>query len=182
MKILVIHPKDESTTFLEPIYENVDGKEIIQSQTTPKKVSKLIKTSGRVLMMGHGSPRGLFSMNLFDAYYRPFVIRSDESVMLKKQTENVYIFCHANEYVEANDLHGFYSGMFISEVREAILCGISNPTKAMVTESNQAFSRIVGKHINLPKNELYQKVIEEYGELAKINPVAAYNLSRLAVR
>jgi len=181
MRNLVIHPQDKSTDFLKPIYAKVKSKKVINGNSTPEDVEELIKTSDRVMMMGHGAPFGLFSINLFKGYRKFIVVEHQESEILKEK-DNIYIWCHANKFVETNDLHGFYSGMFISEVSEAMFCGLRNISQTTVTESNDTFSKIVGKYVHLPKEELYKKVIEEYGELAKTNPVAAYNLDRLYVR
>lgn len=184
MQNLIIHPQDASTDFLKPIYSKVKRKTVVSQGANPKDVDELIKKSDRIMMMGHGSLWGLFSLCLFQPYgkRRGVVIRPEESAVLKNKPQNIYIWCHANKFVEDNDLHGFYSGMFISEVMEAVFCGLQGVTQTTVTKSNDAFSEIVSKYIDLPKNELYEKVIKEYGELAKTNPVAAYNVQRLYVR
>lgn len=182
MKNLVIHPEDASTFFLKPIYEKVENKTVVDKGSSPQKVEGLIKNSDRVMMMGHGNPNGLFSIKCFAGAFNPYIIGKDDVDTLRKQAQNVYVWCHANRFVEENDLHGFYSGMFISEVGEANFCGVRDANQEMVNESNRVFSEIVGEGINLPKEELYEKVITEYGELAKTNPVAAYNLKRLFVR
>lgn len=177
---LVIHPEDRSTTFLEPIYKTAENKEVLTKDKSIDEVYELIKTSGRAMMMGHGSPSGLFNVGRFrDA--RGFVISRECVQLLKDKPENIYIWCNADKFVEPNDLHGFYSGMFISEVGEAKYCGVK-ANQEMVDESNNAFAEIVGKYIHLPVAELYEKVMEEYGELAKTNPVAKYNHDRLYLR
>ena len=182
MRNLVIHPQDKSTDFLKPIYKTATGKRVVKKAKNPNTIIELIKKSDRVMMMGHGCSYGLFSMQLFDSFCKSIVINSYETEVLKNQNENVYVWCNADKFVEANDLHGFYSGMFISEVGEASFCGLNGITQETVNESNDTFSRIVGKYINLPKDELHEKVMAEYGELAKTNPVASYNLARLYVR
>ena len=182
MKNLVIHPEDKSTAFLKPIYKSVENKTVIEKDAFVTDVMELIKKSDRIFMMGHGCPFGLFSIRLFAKSMRSVVVRADETELLRDKLENIYVWCHANRFVEENDLHGFYSGMFISEVAEAFFCDIREATQEMVDESNNTFSEIVGKYIHLPKDELYEKVMEEYGEIAKTNPVAKYNHDRLFVR
>jgi hypothetical protein len=181
MRNLVIHPQDKSTDFLKPIYAKVKSKKIINGNSTPKDIKRLIKKSDRVMMMGHGCSNGLFSIRLFNDFRKGIVIEPKESKILSGK-DNVYIWCNADRFVEANNLQGFYSGMFISEVSEAIVCGLKNVTQQMVNESNKTFSEIVGKYIHLSKKELYKKVMEEYRKLTKTNPVADYNLSRLYIR
>lgn len=136
------------------------------------------------MMMGHGSPRGLFSVGMFKGTQQPYAyaIGQNEAELLKNKSQNIYIWCNANLFVEQYDLKGFYSGMFISEVGEALYCGVKQINQTMVNESNYAFSQIVGKYINLPVEELYAMVMAEYGELAKTNPVAKYNHERLYLK
>ena len=181
MKNLVIHPEDKSTDFLEPIYGKVEDKTVITKNASVNDLNTLIKNSDRVMMMGHGSPSGLFSVRMFEQN-KPYVISKEETDILKEQDQNIYIWCNADRFVEEYDLKGFYSGMFISEVGEAMFCGVRQANQKMVNESNNKFSEIVGNHINLPKEELYEIVIKEYGELAKTNPVAKFNLDRLFVK
>ncbi len=183
MKNIIIHPEDNTTTFLKPIYENIQNQTIITNNSTSEEINSLIKTSSRVIMLGHGCCNGLFALNVFPKnIFKPYVIGSKESEILKNKAENIYIWCNANKYVEYYDLEGFYSGMFISERSEAVFCGLENITQEMINESNNVFSAIVGKYIDLPVKALYEKVMEEYGELAKTNPVAKYNHERLYIK
>jgi hypothetical protein len=76
-------------------------------------------------------------------------------------------------------LKGFYSGMFISEVGEALYCGLPGTQQDEVDESNYGFVNIIGKYINEDKNVIYENVIREYGIIAEENPVALYNHNRL---
>jgi hypothetical protein len=76
-------------------------------------------------------------------------------------------------------LKGFYSGMFISEVGEALYCGLPGTQQDEVDESNYGFVNIIGKYINEDKNVIYENVMKEYGIIAEENPVALYNHNRL---
>ena len=69
--------------------------------------------------------------------------------------------------------------MFISEVGEAIYCGLPGTTQDIVTESNDTFARIVGEVINEPVNIIHNHVKMHYGVLTENNPVAVYNHKRL---
>jgi len=182
MKNLVIHPNDCSTTFLKSIYGKAQNKTVIEGNSTPNKIEALIKRSDRVLMMGHGSCDGLFSMRLFSKHRKWNVISRDEANILRDKTQNIYIWCNADKYVEGNDLHGFYSGMFVSEVGEAWAMGLGKVSQNTVNESNYTFAEIVGDYIGLHIEDLYEKVMDEYGELAMHNPVAQYNIERIFVR
>ena len=66
MKTLIIHPADESTTFLDIVYKNIPNKTVVKGGCSKMDVMNLIKEHDRVMMMGHGSPGGLFSIGQFD--------------------------------------------------------------------------------------------------------------------
>ena len=65
MKTLIVHPKDDSTFFLDIVYKNIPNKTIITGGITKTELKELIKSHDRVMMMGHGSPGGLFSVGQF---------------------------------------------------------------------------------------------------------------------
>ena len=69
--------------------------------------------------------------------------------------------------------------MFISEVGEAIYCGLTAVRELEVNESNIYFSNIMGQYINRETEIINQKVKEGYGKLAEFNTVANYNYNRL---
>ena len=61
-KILIIHPQDPSTSFLKPIYTRIKNKTIITGGINKEELKKQIELHDRVIMLGHGSPMGLFSV------------------------------------------------------------------------------------------------------------------------
>jgi hypothetical protein len=179
MKTLIIHPNDDSTSFLTKIYENIENKTVITGGEFDKTdIRNLIKDHDQVMMMGHGCPYGLFSTDSFPMIYGLIIDQSMVSE-LNEKNNSVFIWCNANVFVEKFKLQGFYSGMFISEVGEAAYCGLPNTTQDMVDESNFGFCRIASKHITKSINDMYDGIIKEYREFADINPVALYNFERL---
>lgn len=181
MKTLVIHPSDKSTDFLKPIYANIPDATVITSGTV-EQVGQEIINHDRIIMMGHGSPFGLFSVGKFKngthKYYPAYVINS-VTVPLLQEKENIFIWCNADQFVIKNKLKGFYSGMFISEVAEAKYCGLPGTTQDIVDESNDTFAKLVGSVINKPIKEIYEYTHHYYGILAESNPVTFYNHNRL---
>jgi len=117
MKTLVIHPDDKSTNFLCPIYQTIKNKTVLRKGFTKKEVVEQIKLHDRIIMLGHGSPDGLFAVGQFETD-NTFIIDSSLIDILADKEENVYIWCHANKFVEKFDLKGFYTGMFVSEILE----------------------------------------------------------------
>jgi hypothetical protein len=178
MKTLIIHPEDSSTSFLDIVYSPIQEKTIITGGISKTELIQLIMEHDRVMMMGHGSPGGLFSVGQFKNA-GAYII--DQSVVpyLKSKTNNVYIWCNADKFVDMFKLRGFYSGMFISEVGEANYCGLPGTEQEQVDESNYGFCNIIAKYINEPKDIIHENVTREYGLIAEENPVALYNNNRL---
>jgi len=138
---------------------------------------KLIQEHDRVIMLGHGTPNGLLNLGQFpDSSY---VIDKQMVSLLSEKVGNVFIWCHADEYVERNKLNGFYSGMFISEVSESFAEGLRGIQQDTVTESNLEFSNCLGQCINESTDTIFDTVIHEYGKLTSTNPVANVNHRRL---
>jgi hypothetical protein len=182
MKTLVIHPKDSSTDFLTPIYMNLksfpdfDDVTIIRGGMSKDEVDEQIKQHDRIMMMGHGSPGGLFSVGQFES--QGFIINYT-TVPLLQDKECIFIWCNADRFVEANNLKGLYSGMFISETSEAAYCGLPGTPQDEVTESNDYFAKELGSVSEKSLDEMYQHIKYTYGMLAEGNAVAEYNHNRL---
>jgi hypothetical protein len=178
MKSLIIHPKDPTTAFLTGIYNNLPNKTIITGGITKDELLKDILDHDRVLMLGHGSPAGLFSVGQFPIT-DSFIIDASMIESLRSKTNNIFIWCYADQFVKRHNLNGFTTGMFISEKAEAFLMGYWNVSEDIITESNNTFSSFVAKHLNEPLDVLYENVIKEYGVLAQTNPIVRYNWERL---
>jgi hypothetical protein len=52
-KTLIIHPKDDSTTFLDIVYKDVPNQTLVQGGLSKLEIMKLIESHDRVMMMGH---------------------------------------------------------------------------------------------------------------------------------
>jgi len=180
MKTLIIHPKDSSTSFLDIVYKPIQDKTVITGGISKSKIKELIREHDRVMMMGHGSPGGLFAVGQFKET-NGYIIDASLVGELEKKTDNVYIWCHANAFVDKHNLKGFYSGMFISEVGEAYVCGLPGTTQESVDESNYGFCNILAECINNDKKMIYDNVMKKYGLIAENNSVATYNYKRLYV-
>ena len=177
MRTLVIHPKDRSTDFLKPIYESIEGDvHVITSLYYKDTVRALIDQSDRIIMLGHGSPAGLFAVGQFEDCSNGMIIDETMVASLGNKPNNMFIWCNADKFVNRFHLKGFYSGMFISEYGEATYCNTpANPGD--VEKSNDLFSAIVGRNIMLEAKELCDKAKLEY--YLSDNKVAEYNNQRL---
>jgi hypothetical protein len=173
MKTLVIHPQDPSTDFLSEIYNNSDNFTIIRTGLTKGEVKDLIKKHEKIIMMGHGSSSGLFSVNQFKSA-NGYIIDSN-FVDLLKNKQNIFIWCFADEFVKKYNLSGFSTGMFISEAKEAIFCEVKHISAREIEESNFVFTNLIKEFNHLDSDLLYQNVMKEYKKIAENNLIAQYN-------
>ena len=178
MKDLIIHPEDPTTDFLSHIYARLTNKTVIRGDVSKSEIPKLIESHDRVLMLGHGSQYGLLSIDMFpDA--GSYIIDYSLVPSLKNKTNCLFIWCHANQFVQRHGLSGLYSAMFISEVGEGFYYGFDDLDLNMIDQSNDRFAAIVSKYLNESMEILYQKLLYEYELLARTNPIARFNLERL---
>jgi hypothetical protein len=178
MKTLIVHPEDYSTKFLDIVYAPIENKTLVTGGVSKTELMTLIQEHDRVMMMGHGSPGGLFSVGKFKNT-GAYIIDQSMVPYLKSKKDNVFIWCNADRFVETFDLKGFYSGMFISETGEATYCGLPGTKQEVVDESNFGFCNIIAKYIKEETNAIHENVKKEYGLIAENNPVALYNPNRL---
>ena len=85
---LIIHPKDDTTQFLDIVYNPIPNKTIITGGVTLDEVNKLIEEHDRVIMCGHGSPIGLFSVGQFITR-KGYVISDSTIDVLKKKNNSI---------------------------------------------------------------------------------------------
>lgn len=140
MKTLVIHPKDASTEFLNVIYKDL-GYTLIDNRPSKKILKEAIKEHDRIIILGHGTEKGLFEPETF------LPIIDSTLVYLLREKICVCVWCNAHAFVEKYDLKGFYTGMIISEYSEALYECV-NTTYHEIDESNRLFANAVALAIN----------------------------------
>lgn len=69
---------------------------------------------------------------------------------------NIFIWCYADQFIKENQISGFCTGMFISEMNEAIYYDFWDVEQQTIEESNKEFAKIVSKYLNEPFNILYK--------------------------
>lgn len=138
MKTLVIHPKDNTTEFLSEIYSDKNWS-VINTNTSTKNLKEQIKIHDRIVMLGHGTEKGLLGFGRF--------IINSKLVYLLREKECVCIWCNADMFVEKYDLKGLYTGMFISEYDEALAYCVQT-NYDFLAESNLDFAQAVKNSID----------------------------------
>ena len=177
IKTLVIHPDDRSTDFLKPIYQHLDDATVLTGGKTKDEVRELIEQHDQVIMLGHGSPSGLFSCGNFGS--SAMIIDHSMVAALGSKKNNIYIWCNADRFVNMYYLKGFYTGMFISEYSEASYCGVSS-FNGEVEQSNDLFADIVGQSILMEAKNIQVNTKLLY--YIKNSGVNKYNNDRLYYR
>ncbi len=177
-KTLVIHPDDHSTDFLKPIYSDITDATVITGGISKEEIREMIKQHDRVIMLGHGSPNGLFSIGKFHSNegFLGMIIDHTMVEALRGKKDNLYIWCHANQFVERHNLNGFYSGMFISEYGEAAAYSVKCK-EGDIEQSNELFASIIGKNILKESKQLCEDAKSLY--YIQDNLVNEYNKQRL---
>lgn len=168
-KLLVIHPDDRTTDDLKLVYGGLDTEVI--TKPSLEQVRDSLNGRQRTFFLGHGLPQGLLGTN--------FKLCVDErsSPLLKDQTENIYIWCNADVYLQTQSLSGFATGMFISEVREAYVFNVK-ATAVEIRISNRLFSRLVNlcARRGYTCRETFEFVCRNY---RPVNELSQYNRQRL---
>ncbi|MFC1830498.1 hypothetical protein ACFL0S_00560 [Thermodesulfobacteriota bacterium] len=164
---LVIHPDDPTTDFLSEIYKGKGYNVVDDPLTGNDTIAELIKDHKRIIALGHGCGFGLFG--------GLEMMISSSLVSLLKDKELIFIWCNADQFMMEHQLHGFYSGMFISEVQEALIYGIST-VQNTVTRSNNLFAAVLGRYID-GGDDILENVKAEY--FIENDPVITFNRSRL---
>jgi len=98
MKTLIVHPKDDTTSFLDIVYTPIPNKTVITGGISKEDLRELIEQHDRVMMMGHGSPGGLFSVGQFKDTHG-FIIDHTMVPLLEKKDNSVFIWCNADMFV-----------------------------------------------------------------------------------
>jgi len=111
--ISILIDSKEDTSFLKAAYEGLEDNKVFVNPTREEVEKVLTENPGeRVLLMGHGSPAGLFSYD-----WCGYVIDRN-NVHLLKDREVIGIWCWAKEFARTYKVHGFFSSMFISNLGE----------------------------------------------------------------
>ena len=138
LSTLVIHPKDLITDFLSEIYLD-RGWTIINVNISKSRLKSEIKSHDRIIMLGHGTEYGLLGFGRF--------IIDSTLVYLLRDKVTICIWCNADVFVKKYGLRGFYTGMIISELEEAIMYCIDVDTNSIL-ESNICLSSAVSESID----------------------------------
>ena len=149
--MIVIHiDSQKDTAFLKDCYKGIDNI-ILLYNPTKDEVNKTLQDNPDedVMMLGHGSPSGLFSCD-----WRGNVIDAANAHLLKG-SNCIGIWCWAKKFAKAYGLKGYFTSMFISNGGEAKSFGFPNATEKEVFDEVEFFAKAVNTLIkgNVPYEE-----------------------------
>ena len=151
MTTLVIHPYDISTNFLDEIYISNKEWKVITKNVSKSYLKREIKNHDRIIFLGHGTELGLLDIN-----NKRYVIDSTFVYLLKKK-KCIYVWCNADKFINKYGLKGFYTGMIISEINEAVdNCIMTNSQQLQV--SNILFTKSLRDAISFSDNNNSGKI------------------------
>lgn len=108
---------------LSALYDGL-GALVVDDYRSTKEIGHLlhhVSTQERIMLLGHGSDKGLFfreddSKDEFDKV----IVGHPHTYHLRKHGGNlVAVWCNADRFARAEGLHGLFSGMIITELYEA---------------------------------------------------------------
>ena len=172
----VIHPQDSTTDFLRKIYECGEGVVCYTGKESRKQMTSILyhlPKGETIMMLGHGTDKGLFRLE--GGEYCCYIGRSMAHSL--RQHPVIGIWCHANLFAEAEGLHGFFTGMFISEMREAREYGIETTQEELDVE-NDRFATLLRKAIDegVPLGSLKEWLL---WNAAPASPLTRFNYGAL---
>lgn len=120
--MLVIHPNDITTKVLEGLYLNDEGGRVLKEESSNSDIRSALHRLPkweRLMLLGHGSHAGLFSREKDEAEFNRIIVGHPHSFYLRGRSNIVAIWCNADLFARKEGLHGLFSGMIISEMKEA---------------------------------------------------------------
>lgn len=125
MTVIYSNFGDQDTLLLQQIWANLDCNviEITHDMDDFEEIvdNAIADENDTLIMCGHGTTHGLLHPNLASGGY----IIHDNNVHLIHAQNVIASWCYASEFAETHHLHGFFTGMFISNESEAEQHGIT---------------------------------------------------------
>ena len=167
--MIVIHiDTQKDTSFLKETYKGISNL-ILLYNPTKEQVNKTLEENPNedVMMLGHGSPSGLFSHD-----WKGFVIDYTNAHLLKGRN-CIGIWCWAKKFAKNYGLKGYFTSMFISNAGEARAYGYSATDEEVFAEV-EFFAKSINTLIidNVPYEEWVGK-LQGIADMSK--PFVKYN-------
>ena len=131
---------------LSALYDGLEA-QVVDNYRSTKEMGHLlhhVSTQERIMLLGHGSDKGLFfrADDSKDEYDKVIVSHA-HAYHLRKHGENlVAIWCNADQFALAEGLHGLFTGMIVSELNEALLYRVETTQEELDRENVKLARRL----------------------------------------
>ena len=178
MRTLFIHPTDPTTEFLNSVYADYVGSDDIVvingEEIQEQEIEREIINADRIVFLGHGTENGLINFRRDNNNNRigfDYVITANE-VHLFRNKEIICVWCNANIFADRHDLNAFATGMFVSEIGEAIQYHLT-PSQEMIDASNTLFCNILSRCVFDDIGTIINIIDRAY--IDNNNPIVCFN-------
>ena len=144
--MLVIHPKDKTTAMLSALYDGLEAQVVDDCRST-KEMGHLLRhvsTQERIMLLGHGSDKGLFfrADDSKEGFDKVIVGHSHAYHLRLHGGHIVAVWCNADQFARAEGLHGLFSGMIVSELSESLLYQVETKQEELDRENVKLAPRL----------------------------------------
>lgn len=150
--------QDDDCMLLQHVFKNIENINVIEITPSTDNwndcVDKAIQDeTDTLIFMGHGTNYGL----LFPDFYRGEYILHENNVGLINAKNVICIWCNASTFCQTNNVKGFSTSMFISNVKEAYDNCIYDLDQDQINSNTVKFCEEINSLIrdNVPLNEWY---------------------------
>lgn len=172
--MIVIHVDTmEDTSRLKIAYEGLENVTLLYNPTKERVIDELQHNEDPLIMcLGHGTSNGLFSTSWFD------YIVDDKMAKLLRNRKMIGIWCYASQFGERNNLHGFFTSMFVSNIGEATMFGFPDNTNEDILNEIDLYCEKINTYLkaNIPMDQ-WVDMLQESGHMEK--DFVAYNYEGL---
>lgn len=155
---------DTDTLVLKHIWEGLPNVKVVEVNSyngpwTKKVNTAILAEKDTLIFCGHGYPSGLLSPQ---NHGFPCIV-SERNVKFIKAKRVIGIWCHASLFARNENLHGFFSSMFISNENEARFNGCPRANAETITREEILFGKRLNQLIasDIPMQEWKQKLIDQ---------------------
>jgi len=165
----IIMDTQHDTAGWRTVLQDVDVGTLLLNPVDRESVSDMLAHSDNPLVVyGHGDPRGLYNMD-----WDGFVLDVRHADLLRQRLI-VGIWCHAGEFADICELHGFFTSMFISNARESRALGFT-ATEDEVADELRIFNERMNSFLcsdDIPMEE-WPRILQD--ECHRTIPFVRYN-------
>ena len=131
---------------LSALYDGLEAQVVADNRST-KEMGRLlhhVSTQERIMLLGHGSDKGLFfRKNDSKEEFDKVIVSHAHAYHLRKHGGNIVaVWCNADQFARAEGLHGLFTGMIVSELNEALLHQVETTQEKLDRENARLARRL----------------------------------------